>query len=86
METVATVGLIASDGGCMDRLVELFGGSSKKPCIWFRSSQSQEQDRCLCLLIKGPPIDDVHMEGSGSGGRMWTGEGVQPHVDVHTEN
>jgi len=24
--------------------------------------------------------------GSGSGGRMWTGEGIKPHVDVHTEN
>ena len=25
--------------------------------------------------------------GSGSGGRMWTGEGgSNPHVDVHTEN
>jgi len=24
--------------------------------------------------------------GSGSGGRIWTGEGVKPHVDVHTEN
>ena len=24
--------------------------------------------------------------GSGSDGRMWTGEGVKPHVDVHTEN
>ena len=39
--------------------------------------------------IKGPSIYDVHTEGeggSGSGGRMWTGEGVKPHVDVHTEN
>jgi len=41
------------------------------------------------LQTKGPSIYDVHTEGgrgSGSGGRMWTGEGVQPHVDVHTEN
>src|SRR6218665_1088578 len=39
--------------------------------------------------IKGPSIDDVHTAGgrlSGSGGRMWMGEGVRPHVDVHTEN
>src|SRR6218665_1026910 len=26
------------------------------------------------------------VRGSGSGGRMWTGEGVKPRVDVHTEN
>jgi len=40
------------------------------------------------ILPKWPSIYDVHTEGrgSGSGGRMWTGERVQPHVDVHTEN
>ena len=39
------------------------------------------------------PIGAIHLwrphgggQRSGSGGRMWTGEGVQPHVDVHTEN
>ena len=46
---------------------------------------------CLDFLDGRPSIYDVHTEGgrgSGSGGRMWTGgrEGVQPHVDVHTEN
>ena len=36
---------------------------------------------------KAPSIYDVHTEGgSSSGGRKWTGEGVTPHVDVHTEN
>jgi len=37
---------------------------------------------------RGPSSYDVHTEGerSGSDGRMWMGEGVQPHVDVHTEN
>ena len=37
----------------------------------------------------GPSIYDVHMEGEGVRLR-WThvdgGEGVKPHVDVHTEN
>jgi len=40
-------------------------------------------------LNKGTSIYDVHTEGvggSGSGERMWTEGGVQPHVDVHTEN
>src|SRR6218665_1650141 len=27
---------------------------------------------------KGPSIYDVHTEGSGSGGRMWTGSGSSP--------
>jgi len=32
----------------------------------------------------GPSIYDVYMEGrSGLGGRM--GEGIKPHVDVHTQ-
>src|SRR6218665_293727 len=35
----------------------------------------------------GHPFMTSARRGSGSGGRMWTGgEGVQPHVDVHTEN
>ena len=47
---------------------------------------------CTCTSFnngKGPSIYDVHTKGargSGSGGRMWMGEGVNPHVDVHTEN
>ena len=41
-------------------------------------------------MMLGPSIYDVHTDGgrlSGSGGRMWTGEGwgSKPHVDVHTE-
>jgi len=41
-----------------------------------------------CRQFKGPSIYDVYMAGSGSGsdGRMWTGEGIKPHVDVNTEN
>src|SRR6218665_1217096 len=41
-----------------------------------------------CHATRGPSIYDVHTEGegSGSGGRMWTGGSMQPHVDVHTEN
>src|SRR6218665_2830478 len=36
---------------------------------------------------KGPSIYDVHMEGGGGQAQMdacGQGEGVQPHVDVHT--
>ena len=33
--------------------------------------------------LKGPSIYDVHTEGEGSGSGV---EGVQPNVDVHTEN
>ena len=44
----------------------------------------------ISLVDKGPSIYDVHTEGKGvaqdSGGRIWTGGGVKPHVDVHTEN
>ena len=35
--------------------------------------------------FKGPSIYDVHTEGQGVRLR-WTGGGVQPHVDIHTEN
>src|SRR6218665_1345129 len=38
---------------------------------------------------KGPSIYDVHTEGGGGQAQVdacgW-GEGVQPHVDIHTEN
>src|SRR6218665_1512376 len=40
----------------------------------------------LAALFRGHPFMTFTLRGSGSGGRMWTGEGVQPHVDVHTEN
>jgi len=33
----------------------------------------------------GPSIYDVHTEGAGVR-PMWTGEGDEVHVDVHTEN
>ena len=32
----------------------------------------------------GPSIYDVHTEGEGVRLR-WTGRGIKPHVDVHTE-
>src|SRR6218665_1837460 len=35
---------------------------------------------------KGPSIYDVHTEGGGGSGSCGRGEGVQPHVDVHTES
>ena len=60
---------------------------------WQRNHISQDLTMLEILISikasKGPSIYDVHTEGgveSGSGGRMWTGGGVQPHVDVHTEN
>jgi len=36
----------------------------------------------------GPSIYDVHTEGGGGQAQVYAcgrGEGVQPHVDVHTE-
>jgi len=51
------------------------------------------QKQFICIDIRSldhnghPFMTSTRMgEGEGSGGRMWTGEGVHPHVDVHTEN
>ena len=39
------------------------------------------------MLTKGPSIYDVHTEGGQAQvDACGRGEGVQPHVDVHTEN
>jgi len=39
-----------------------------------------------CSNIGAIHLWHPHGGGSGSGGRMWTGGGIKPHVDVHTEN
>jgi len=36
--------------------------------------------------VGGHPFMTSTRRGSGSGERMWTEGGGQPHVDVHTEN
>jgi len=50
----------------------------------------QTFDTTVERTVKGPSIYDVHTEGRGGTRLRWThvdgGSGVQPHVDVHTEN
>ena len=42
---------------------------------------------CRICITKGPSIYDVHTEGGGDQAQVDAcGRGVQPHVDVHTEN
>src|SRR6218665_4200498 len=43
----------------------------------------------LAKKCKGPSIYDVHTEGGGDQAQVdacGRGRGVQPHVDIHTEN
>ena len=67
--------------------------SGPQTCFIWPSQQFQKRKKFL--MNEGDfTIGAIHLwrphgggRGSGSGGRMWTGEGgVQPHVDVHTEN
>ena len=55
------------------------------------SGSATESSRILAVCdVKGPSIYDVHTEGEGGGQAQvdacGRGRGVQPHVDVHTEN
>ena len=46
-------------------------------------------NRLLRRVYRGPSIYDVHTEGEGSQDQVdacGRGRGIQPHVDVHTEN
>src|SRR6218665_2407542 len=63
-------------------LVYKFNRSLSEGCL------PESQKRAIVFpALRGHPFmtSTRRGEGSGSGGRMWTG-GFQPHVDVHTEN